>query len=118
MNNRLTEIIQRLERLAIETKDLTTELRELQQRDGRTNERSTQERNEKGRQTQERRSTTPKVLHNFKKGQTVEITNTYGNVKGTRGVINYMTRATVSLVDETGTLHTRKHNNVKLVQEE
>jgi hypothetical protein len=105
----------------LETKDLTKELKELQERDGRatnrTNERSIQKRTNE-HSTKERTSTTPSVLHNFKKGQTVEIANTYGNIKGTRGVINYTTRTTVSFVDEAGTLHTRKYSNVKLVQEE
>jgi hypothetical protein len=114
MSNRLSEIIQRLERIALETKDLTKELRELQQRDGRS-ARRTQEPPTPGLARTTIRTSTQDKLHEFEEGQAVIITNAYGNQQGTRGTIRNTTRTTISLVDETGRLHTRKYTNIRLI---
>jgi chromosome segregation ATPase len=113
MSNRLSEIIQRLEHISLETTELTKELKELQQRD----ERDARRANTLSAQHRAIRTTqAPKrsELHNFKQGQAVEITNDYGDLKGTRGVITNATRTRVTIIDNAGRSHTRKFNNIKL----
>jgi hypothetical protein len=113
MSNRLTEIIQRLELISLETKSLTRELRELQQRDERdarrANGRATQD------TTRSARAPDRSVLHSFETGQPVEITNAYGYLQGTRGIVTHATRTKINIVDSTGRTHTRKYNNVRLL---
>ena len=91
-------IINRLENIAIETRELTQELRRLQQLPVSTvTDLPLQQQND----------------HPFKTGDRVIITNSYLGKRGTRGVVVSTTKNIVTLRDTQGKNHTRKSTNIQ-----
>lgn len=106
--DRITEIINKLEDLSIETTRLTQELRTLTQRPAR--------------RPAQRPFVPPPQLptneHDYKAGDKVEITNNYQWKKGTKGIVTRVSYTQVTLRDDKGAFHTRKHTNIVRVKEE
>lgn len=107
-DQRISEIIDRLDLLTIEASTLTGELRELRNRRERSNQRAAQR--EVPRQT---RAET--FDHGFVSGDEVVITNLCQGFRGTRGTVTNVTQTYVTLRDATGRLYTRKYTNVRKI---
>ena len=98
--DRVTEIIDKLQTLSLKTNTLAKELAHLQ-------EEVRQEKKDKDKNNQEEE---PKNTYTI--GDRVTITNTYRGKKGTTGVIMNVTRTRVTLRDDFGKSHTRASLNV------
>ena len=93
--NRINNIIDRLEKLTIEAKDLTQELRHLQSPAAATAPPSNT------------------YDHPYRIGDKVIITNAYLGKKGICGTVTAISAKRVTLTDASGRKHTRKPTNIK-----
>jgi hypothetical protein len=94
---RMSDIIDELEALSFKTNTLTHELKQLRQQ---------------GTQTRRRGPNGMARNHSFKKGDRVVIKNMYLGRKGTEGTVSYTTKTQITLLDDSGKLHTRKFTNI------
>jgi hypothetical protein len=95
-SERISEIINRLDAITLETSTLTQELKAIHRHNSRT------------AHTQAGAAS----VHNYREGDEVVITNKYRDEKGTRGIIIYTTKTQITIIDGEGRQHTRKHTNV------
>ena len=93
-DQRISTIINRLDSLALESRNLTQELRTLVE------------------PTEEEDEDEGTYDHSYRIGDRVVIKNTYLQQKGTVGTVTNLTKSQVILVDNTGKIHTRKHTHV------
>ena len=110
-DDRISEIVNRLDSLTLEANTLTHELRELRRQDraGATHGREGNE----GDERQQQRNNEPVHAHGFSRGERVVITNLYTGRRGTEGTVTHTTRTQVTLRDGTGRTHVRKYTNVR-----
>ena len=104
---RILEIIDRIESLTSEANSLTQEVRDL-------------------RKEEPTRAAVPRAAvvtkkdknntndHDFEVGDKVTIKNTYLGSKGTKGTVMHITKTQITLTDKSGKIHKRKYTNVKL----
>jgi hypothetical protein len=90
---RITDILNKLNSLTLESSILANELRAL--RDEHTG------------------TTSTATTNDFKEGDKVTITNFYKGKKGTKGVVTRVTKKQVTIKDEAGKTHIRKLTNIK-----
>jgi hypothetical protein len=102
---RITDIINRLDSLTLEVNALTQELKTLIGRD--------ESRARAYVTTKEDKETND---HNFKEGKTVIIRNGYQGLKGTVGTVTHTTKTQVTLLDRSGKSHRRKYTNVNRIK--
>ena len=97
--DKIKDLVNKLETLTIETRQLTQELKRLQENTTNLSINTN---------TQEAADSNP-----YKIGDRVIITNSYRGKKGTRGSIIATTTSLVTLIDHNGKEYKRKHTNVK-----
>lgn len=101
--DRISNIINRLSELSIESSVLTQELRTLNQDSGISRTRT------RGG------GTTPTFAHGLEVGDRVVIQNNYRQQKGTIGVVTKIGRSQVVLTDSNGNEYKRKHSNLRTI---
>jgi hypothetical protein len=94
-DQRISDIINQLDKLTLEARTLTQELKALQ----------------------EQANTVPTTEHEhgFALGDSVVITNGYQGLRGTKGVVTKTTATQVTLQDKTGKTHRRKYTNIRKI---
>jgi hypothetical protein len=111
-DQRITEIVNRLDSLTLEANALTRELRELTRHedDNRAYARSS---TKDERDTTRTRKQSKNINdHDFEEGDKVIIKNGYKGGRGTKGTVTHTTKTQVTLKDKTGKLYVRKYTNV------
>jgi transcription antitermination factor NusG len=98
-DQRISDIIDKLDSLMLEANDLTRELKEQRKQEGKKS----------------KRDESSTYAHGFQKGDKVIITNVYRGRRGTIGIVTHTTKVQVTLLDESGTTHTRKFTNVSKI---
>lgn len=107
-DERVQEIIDRLQDLAIESVNLTDELRRIT-RAPPTARHPSPPPPPPPPEPQPRARTN---AHSYVVGDYVVITNNYKWKRGTRGIVTHVSPTQVTLLDEQGETHTRKHTNI------
>jgi hypothetical protein len=102
-DRRISDIVDKLESLSLETTALTRELRELKAPNDTNNNTVT--------------NPNPSYPHNFVIGNRVIIRNGYlVGKRGTIGAVTDTTKTRITLRDDTGNWQTRKYTNIGIVR--
>ena len=120
---RITDLIERIEAITLETQDITRELRQLQEQQlttGQPNSVTTEPSEPPSVYTptataipQENLPRSPATTHDFHIGDRAIITNSYLGKKGTSGVVIAISPKQVTIRDKNGRSHKRKHTNLR-----
>jgi ATP-dependent exoDNAse (exonuclease V) alpha subunit len=99
---RISDIINRLESLTLEANGLVQQLQELRKPD-----------NDPGRKEKDKNES---PSNDFKEGEKVIITNNYRGKRGTIGTVTHTTKKQVTLEDDSGKSYIRKYTNVSRIK--
>ena len=105
----ITDIVDRLEALTLQTNALVAELRAARLQELRENNARSQQWGPEV--TPPRR--TPTFHHGYEEGDRAIITNRYLGQRNTEGTVTHVTEQRVTIVDSTGNTYTRKPSNLR-----